>query len=59
MKNRKNKKEKHNENAKRVDAMMKIVLNEENSQSKTDPNGSYTGVADPPFENVVQDADDL
>ncbi len=59
MNKRKNKNEKQSENKKRVNAVMKKVLDEENSKSKTDPNGSYTGVSDPPFENVVQDVDDL
>ena len=39
--------------------MIEKILNDENTRTKTDPLGSYTGVADRPYENVVQDADDL
>lgn len=28
-------------------------------RQKIDPNGSYTGVAEPPYSTPVQDADDL
>ena len=42
-----------------VDAMIEKILNDENTRTKTDPLGSYTGVAEKPYENVVQDADDL
>ena len=28
-------------------------------RQKVDPNGSYTGVAEPPYSTPVQDADDL
>lgn len=47
------------ERAQKVDAMIEKILNDENTRTKTDPLGSYTGVADRPYENVVQDADDL
>lgn len=50
---------KNNETAMKVEKRMQSILSDSNQKSKTDPNGSYTGVADPPFENVVQDADDL
>ena len=59
MKNRKTKFMKNENAAKKVDLLMKKIQDNENKKTKTDPNGSYTGVADPPFENVVQDVDDL
>jgi len=60
MKNKKNDKRcKKSEKVKKVDAVIEKVLNDENTRSKTDPLGSYTGVSEQPFENVVQDVDDL
>lgn len=48
-----NKKKKPSPNADRVKHIISM------KSAETDPNGSYTGVPENPFEKPVQDADDL
>ena len=56
MKNKKNNKK---ENRKKTDSTIEKVVKNEIYTSKSDPCGSYTGVAVPPSEKPIQDADDL
>ena len=44
---------------KNITNMITGKYTEENSAIITDPNGSYTGIADPKYEQPIQDADDL
>ena len=44
----------------RIDAVVeKMVDGAPQAHLKTDPQGMYTGVAEDPYEQPVQDADDL
>ncbi len=45
--------------AKEIDRRISEIISAENNKSKSDPLGSYTGVARDPGEKPVQDADDL
>ena len=45
--------------AKEIDRRIHEIIESENNKSKTDPLGSYTGVASDKYEKTVQDADDL
>lgn len=47
------------QNTKNIKKKIQSIISDMNRMSKNDPDGSYTGVADPPCENVVQDVDDL
>lgn len=46
---------------KKIDALVQAAIDAYHShdQVSTDPDGSYTGQADPPWDLPVQDADDL
>ena len=45
--------------AKEIDRRICEIISAENNKSKSDPLGSYTGVARDAREKPVQDADDL